>query len=413
MKRIIPTNSSTSTLRTGTRKTGTGRNGTSHTETDQAIRKPANRPLAISLQRIQKELDTDGTDLGISPAFRKIRPQFDVHVFDELPSTSTQLWDMLGAGAKSGTVAIAQQQSAGRGQRGRVWQSEPGGLYLSLALEPDWPVALSAQLTCFSAWGIATAFNNLGIPVQIKWPNDLFFRGKKLGGILTETKLAQQEPPAADHKNSAKAPVRIKQAVIGVGINWHNPVPQSGISLAKILEENTYVTLQNKINCLEVLIALVLKGILQGYYFHQQVGSQVFMKAYQNLLTQVGNLVSIRGDSISVADASVGSNTVDRTVIQPYKQSHEQPRTQVANNSNINRSGKVIGISEEGYLQVALHSQSDAAQAETHQDKAVQGEASRREASASEASRHGTQAAPLDNFTKNILLIRPSEIHTS
>jgi BirA family transcriptional regulator, biotin operon repressor / biotin---[acetyl-CoA-carboxylase] ligase len=258
----------------------------------------------ISSQKIQDALRADGSHLGICPTFKHIRPKFDVHVFDSLPSTSTQVWQMLAEGAGAGTVAIAQQQSAGRGQRGRVWQSEPGGLYLSLALEPDWPASQVEQLTCISAWGIATALNNLGLPITVKWPNDLFFEGKKLGGILTETKLAQVAPdlqPVSSARTVAKAgsgssfrdTAHIKQAVIGIGINWHNAVPANAISLATILEQRASSAAHNKINCLEVLAALVLKGILQGYFFRQQVGSQVFMKAYSNLLTPANELGSL------------------------------------------------------------------------------------------------------------------------
>lgn len=290
---------------------------------------------AISLEKIQAAIATNNTDLGVMSEFRQIRPKFNVHVFESLPSTNTQLWQMMSQGAGAGTVAIAQQQSSGRGQRGRTWCSEPGGLYLSLALEPDWPITHSAQLTCMSAWGIAVAFNNLGLPIRIKWPNDLFFEGQKLGGILTETKLAQ---PIA-HSSAlgtcsgapTGAPTRIKQAVIGVGINWHNPVPETAITLSKILELMPESAAKNKINCLEVLAALVLKGILQGYFFQQRVGSQVFMKTYSNLLTQVGEIVSL------------DNTLLDRAVL------HEQMKTQL-----VNRSGEIIGVSEEGYLKVAV-----------------------------------------------------------
>ncbi len=265
----------------------------------------------ISDQKIQSALAMDGTDLGICPEFSKIRPQFDIHLFKTLPSTNSQLWQMLKGdaqtsiqtSAKAGTVVIAQQQSAGRGQRDRIWQSAPGGLYLSLALEPNWPVAYCDQLTCFSAWGIATALNSLGIPIRIKSPNDLFYNGKKLGGILTETKLAQSDtirsnplPTRGNNDSSA----RIKQAVIGVGLNWHNPVPQTGITLTKILESRQYAHAQTKISCLEILIVVVLRGILQGYFYQQQAGSQVFMKTYRKLLTQVSKTASVEEGSVEL-----------------------------------------------------------------------------------------------------------------
>ena len=326
----------------------------------------AERELSFSLdrQKIQAALRTDGAELGICPEFRSIQPQFDVQVFESLPSTSTQVWNMLAQGAGAGTVAIAQRQTNGRGQRGRCWQSEPGGLYLSLALEPSWPIAHGALLTCGSAWGIATAFNNLGLPVQIKWPNDLFFAGKKLGGILTETKLAQPATGISSAKSSGNPLPCIKQAVIGVGINWHNQVPETAITLAKIQRSMPNRAAQTTIDCLERLTALVLKGILQGVYFQQQVGNQVFIKTYSNLLTQTGKVVSISDGALSAY----------------------LPENCFGQSSAANCSGKVMGISEEGYLRVALEA-SDA-------DSAID-----------------PRLMCKDHSNTRILLLKPSEIH--
>ncbi|MEM6450637.1 MAG: biotin--[acetyl-CoA-carboxylase] ligase [Cyanobacteria bacterium P01_D01_bin.105] len=288
----------------------------------------------LKVEKIQAALASSPADLGILPAFCQVRSQFDVHTFETLPSTSTKLWDMLAKGATAGTVVIAQAQTHGRGQRGRKWQSSSGGLYLSLALEPHWPVTHIAQLTCMSAWGIAIAFNNLGIPVKIKWPNDLFFEGKKLGGILTETKLSQTASVSSADQRHANPSPRVRQAVIGVGINWHNLVPKTATTLATILESLPENATKTKINCLEMLSALVLKGILQGYLFQQQVGSQDFMKVYSNLLTQLGDVVSLDSELLSLAMVSQ-----DRLA--------ELRQLQKC-------SGEVVGISEEGYLKVAL-----------------------------------------------------------
>ncbi len=311
----------------------------------------------------------DAEHLGICPEFSQVQPRFDLHIFERVDSTSTQLWKMLSQGAGAGTVAIALQQSAGRGQRGHSWQSAPGGLYLSLALEPNWPVAHSAQLTCMSAWGIATAFNNLGLPAQIKWPNDLFFEGQKLGGILTETKLAQL-PPNPQSAAGSRPEAWIRQAVIGVGINWHNSVPETGIALTKILKTLPASTALNRLNCLEMLAALTLKGILQGILFQQRVGGQVFMKAYEKLLTQVGKTVSL------------DSNLLSRAVFE----SHMPQRCDTLQLAN--RSGEVIGVSEEGYLRVALH-----------------------ERSRCEPYGYGPSGGPC--LTTQTLLLRPSEIYVS
>ncbi|MEL7328303.1 MAG: biotin--[acetyl-CoA-carboxylase] ligase [Cyanobacteria bacterium J06559_1] len=349
----------------------------------------------IDIQKIQRAIAADGAHLGICPAFSTIRSQFDIHAFDTLPSTNTHLWSLLKAGAHAGTVVVATQQTAGRGQRQRQWISETGGLYLSLALEPNWPVSQSALLTCLSAWGIATAFNNIGIRVEIKWPNDLFYKGKKLGGILTETKLSQisstgaGSPSTLDNEGSK---VLIRQAVIGVGINWHNSPPDNGINLAKILEaEVTQGKVdKNKINCLEVLIALVLRGIMQGYLFQQQVSGQDFMKAYQKLLTQVGRSVSLGTDGLLSLAAPVPCHSSNQYSL------NKGPLNKGALNKGEswrNRSGEIIGVSERGYLQVAMHNQLPP--------------------SGSQSSDSQPFAPHASRSTTNILLFKPSEIHIS
>ncbi len=326
---------------------------------------------AIAADRFYAALATDAAELGVSKLFRAIRPRFDLHLFDRVDSTSTQLWRMLASGYGAGTVAIARQQSAGRGQRGRIWQSELGGLYLSLAIEPDWPVANAAQLTCLSAWGIATALNNLGVPISVKWPNDLFFEGKKLGGILTETKLATKSATKSATKVAHSAVVTesltafsaesltesliepkplpyIKQAVIGVGINWHNSTPETGTSLVKILESLPESCAKTKIDCLEMLAALVLRGILQGVFFQKRVGSQVFMKDYENLLTQFKKTVSLDRKLLDQLIFSEGLSNCETNSSQASL-SKEHLLSQL-----LNRSGEVVGVSEEGYLKVAL-----------------------------------------------------------
>ena len=306
------------------------------------------------VEKLQAAIAGNPADLGILPAFRAVRSQFDIHVFKELTSTNAKLWDMLASGAPAGTVAIAKTQTAGRGQRGRVWQSSSGGLYLSLALEPDWPATHIAQLTCISAWGIATAFNQLGIPIKVKWPNDLFFEGKKLGGILTETKLSYAHSDFAPVKNTLSSTVPraaslkaaglkptpyVKQAVVGVGLNGCNSVPETAITLREILALLPAQTGKNKINCLEMLAALVLKGILQGYLFQQRVGSQDFMKAYSDLLTQVGDVVSLESDWFNRAFDPEGA-------LKRHLQDNARQLEKC--------SGEVVGVSEEGYLKVAL-----------------------------------------------------------
>jgi BirA family biotin operon repressor/biotin-[acetyl-CoA-carboxylase] ligase len=205
--------------------------------------------------------------------FSANEPSFTVHLFEIVDSTNRVLWSLLDQGATEGTVAIALQQQSGRGQWGRQWQSPPGGLYLSVALTPNLPVENSAQLTLSSAWGIAAALRCYGIPVGLKWLNDLVFEKRKLGGILTETRMQSG---------------RVTQAVVGVGINWQNPVPPTGINLQEILERQP----NPQITSLEMLAAIALQGIIAGYQW-QQRGIEAILPRYQALLTSIGHLVTI------------------------------------------------------------------------------------------------------------------------
>lgn len=202
--------------------------------------------------------------------------RFSLQIFEEVASTNQTLWEAINQGAGEGTVVIALQQTAGKGQWGRKWVSSKGGLYLSVALEPNLAVENAAALTFASAWGIAECLRERGVPVALKWPNDLVIGERKLGGILTETRV---------HKG------KITQAVVGVGINWNNPVPPIGINLQSLLAQQTPPT----ITCLEMLAALAIKGINSGYQLLVHKGITHLLPKYQSLLINIGQKVVIEG----------------------------------------------------------------------------------------------------------------------
>ena len=114
-------------------------------------------------------------------------------LFERIPSTNQIVWDSLEQGHKGLLIAIASEQSAGRGQWGRSWQSEQGGLYLSLGLPMEMAIQQGPHITLWSAWGIAESLRQQEIAVYLKWPNDLILEKKKLGGIKTETKVYQEK----------------------------------------------------------------------------------------------------------------------------------------------------------------------------------------------------------------------------
>lgn len=138
-------------------------------------------------------------------------PDFTVEVLPEIDSSNSELMRRTRAGQHESTLLVAERQTAGRGRMGRVWQSQPGDsltFSLSLALKPqDW-----SGLSLAVGWSLAESLHpNVGL----KWPNDLWFQDRKLGGILVE---------AASMGGRS-------QVVVGVGLNIR-PRPADGLNTA-------------------------------------------------------------------------------------------------------------------------------------------------------------------------------------
>ena len=109
-------------------------------------------------------------------------------------------------------LRIADNQTAGRGRAGRSWLSAPGAaLMFSLAWRFKGPLHKMSGLPMAVGVALAETIASLGVPVRIKWPNDLLRDGKKLAGILVETQAARNDGDGAIW------------AVIGVGINLVMP----------------------------------------------------------------------------------------------------------------------------------------------------------------------------------------------
>jgi BirA family biotin operon repressor/biotin-[acetyl-CoA-carboxylase] ligase len=133
---------------------------------------------------------------------------YRLHHYKTLGSTNDEAKALARAGAPEGTLVWADEQTAGRGRRGRVWVSPPGNLYLSLVLRPDGSPSRAAQLSFVAALGLGDALAALGGPalmLRYKWPNDLLANDRKLAGILLESENASSD--------------RVDFVVVGLGVN--------------------------------------------------------------------------------------------------------------------------------------------------------------------------------------------------
>ena len=129
-----------------------------------------------------------------------------IDCFASIDSTNAYLKRIASDGAPDGTVAVASEQTAGRGRRGRTFQSAADkGVYLSVLLCPQLTPEQLMPLTGLCAVAMCDAVERVcGVRPQIKWTNDLILNGKKLGGILTELGMENG---------------MLSYVIIGIGIN--------------------------------------------------------------------------------------------------------------------------------------------------------------------------------------------------
>ena len=157
-------------------------------------------------------------------AVAPLLPGFTVEVLPSIDSTNTELMRRARAGQTEPTLLVAEQQTAGRGRLGRVWQSDVGAslmLSLGLPMAPrDWS-GLSLAVGVSVAESLQPVLPPLGAGqparVGLKWPNDLWLGGaagdRKLGGILVETASFVAPQAAAAPASTAR------YVVVGIGIN--------------------------------------------------------------------------------------------------------------------------------------------------------------------------------------------------
>lgn len=201
----------------------------------------------------------------------------ELFCFDEIDSTNTKAKELAEQGYPSGTLVVADRQIAGRGRRGRSWDSPAGiGIFMTLLLKPDINPNNASMLTLVTALATAQAISDVtGAEAKIKWPNDIVINGKKVCGILTEMS-AQFD--------------YINHIVIGIGINVHNesfPEEIRETASSLLLESGKRIHRAD-------LIARFLERFEAGYaIFLQTEDLEGLMKDYNALLVNIQKQVRI------------------------------------------------------------------------------------------------------------------------
>lgn len=179
-------------------------------------------------------------------------------VVSSIDSTNELAKSKAKAGAEAGLVVIANEQSQGKGRRGRIWHSQPGGLYFSILLRPRLPLNEAAKITLLTGVTIVEALRKFyRLPAVLKWPNDILVEGKKVCGILTELSANIET---------------INYLVIGVGINcnqdphsWPDDISETATSLQAVIGSsvNRKQLLERTLTHLEYRYQEFIRGNMQ------------------------------------------------------------------------------------------------------------------------------------------------------
>lgn len=234
-------------------------------------------PSPLSLSLIKDTLDADTRS--------KVN---EILIFDTISSTNDALWQRLDNGSQGPLVCLSETQTSGRGRRGDLWHSpDTGNLYLSIL----WPFpADMAQNGLSIAIGIslikilkAEGINDL----QLKWPNDILHKRKKLAGILVESRLGTKQ-----------------NTVVGIGLNFKLPPDtQKQIQQPTTSLEQLCKTLP----CRNRLAGKIIQNMITLLERFQNCGLNEFLPQWQEYDALANQQISLIGpnDTINVIPCGI------------------------------------------------------------------------------------------------------------
>ncbi|MBR5280443.1 MAG: biotin--[Clostridia bacterium] len=208
-------------------------------------------------------------------------PKYTLYPYETLPSTNDMAHTLAQTGAPEWSVVVAHTQTAGRGRLNRKFHSPRGtGLYMSVLLRPQIAPCDALKITTAAAVSVAEAVERIfGVDVKIKWVNDVLVAGKKVCGILTESRLSGE---ALDY------------AVLGIGVNLATPsgdFPEEIREIAGAVSDGT--------GDLGKMRTQLMEGILEAFYPRYQnlnVKPCPFLEDYKARLCCLNRPVHILGE---------------------------------------------------------------------------------------------------------------------
>lgn len=220
--------------------------------------------------------------------------------FDKIDSTNSEIKRQAEQDAPEGTLAIAEYQSAGRGRRGRSWDSPSGsGIWMSFLIKPDIKPEHAPMITLLAAMACASAVREVtGLDAVIKWPNDIVINGRKITGILTEMSTEMET---------------ISYVVVGIGINanmteFPEDISKTATSLA--IEYGEPVSRSR--------IVAAFGHFFEEYYrvFLEDLNMSRLKTAYEAMLVNKGAQVAVIGKEETLTRTALGINDEGELLVE-------------------------------------------------------------------------------------------------
>jgi len=181
----------------------------------------------------------------------------NVYYFNTIDTTQNFAMEIVTRNKMNGTIIIAKKQTGGRGRMKRKWKSPVGGIWMSIIIHPKFSVSSTTLVPIAISLALCLAIEKiLKIKPELKWPNDVTLKGKKIAGILIDTSIVSNE---------------IENMVLGIGINFKikpyelaNTIKKTpnfyGVATLVNINDNAFPLVQQFLYELENIFRLINSG---------------------------------------------------------------------------------------------------------------------------------------------------------
>ncbi len=228
-----------------------------------------------------------------------------LYYFESTGSTNTDAKRLAEEGEPHGTTIVANMQTAGKGRRGRTWQSPAGAnTYFTILLKPTFSPDKASMLTLVMALSVAEAIEEItGLKADIKWPNDIVVHKKKVVGMLTEMSTT----PEMDE---------IQYVVIGVGTNVNYDSPEDFPEELRPTATSLRIEAGHLINRAALTERMLARFEVNYEKFEETLDLSGLMDSYEKHLINVGAQVRVLDPAGEYTGISRGINTVGELLVE-------------------------------------------------------------------------------------------------